>query len=170
MRKFSLYITVFALLLCAAVYAAQDTTIDPRQVRDPKQLETWLEANASDVESRLTVKGNSQNATTNITLTSANYGTVVMVTSNAAVAVTLPANGAAAGSYIDIMTGAGSTDSCAPTISAATTDTLVGPNDQDLKSVTWATGHRINAYARFISDGSFWHVQNLGGTTMTYTD
>lgn len=109
-------------------------------------------------------------ASTNITITSAHYNTILMVTSNAAVTVTLPANGAAAGSSFELMTGAGSTDSCAPTISAATTDTLVGPDDQDLDSVTWGTGHRIGAHAKFISDGSYWHVLNLGGTTMTYTD
>jgi hypothetical protein len=105
-----------------------------------------------------------------LTLTSAHYGKIVMVTTNAANAITLPANGAPAGTWIDVMTGATSTDACVPTIAAATTDTLVGPNDQDLKSVTWATGHRIGAYAKFVSDGSFWHVLNLGGTTMTYTD
>lgn len=109
-------------------------------------------------------------ATTTRICTSADYGKTIMVTTNAAVAITLPANGAAAGSWIEVMTGAGATDSCAPTIAAATTDTLVGPNDPDLKSVTWGTGHRIGAQARFISDGSFWHVRNLGGTTMTYTD
>ncbi len=107
-------------------------------------------------------------ATTTIVLTAADYGTTTLCSSNAAVAVTLPANGAAAGSWLEVAVIG--TDDCAPTISAATTDTLIGPNDADLKSVTWATGHRINAIARFWSDGSFWHVQNLGGTTMTYTD
>lgn len=34
-------------------YSAQDTTLTQREVRDPLQLEAWLEANASDVESRL---------------------------------------------------------------------------------------------------------------------
>jgi len=105
---------------------------------------------------------------TNITLTSASYGTTTLVTSNVVMAVVLPANGAPAGSWLEVAVGG--SDACAPTISAATADTLVGPNDIDLDSVTWATGHRINAVARFWSDGSFWHVQNLGGTTMTYTD
>lgn len=106
---------------------------------------------------------------TSLVLTAATHGgTVVLVNTNAAVAITLPANGTAAGTVIDVAV-MGS-DVCAPTISAATTDTLVGPNDVDLKSVTWGTGHRIGAYARFISDGAFWHVQNLAGTTMTYTD
>jgi hypothetical protein len=107
-------------------------------------------------------------AATNLTLTAAHYGSTVVVTTNAAVAVTLPANGAGAGSWIDVLVAG--TDDCAPTIAAATTDTLRGPDDADLKSVTWGTGHRIGAYARFISDGSYWTVLNLGGTTMTYTD
>ena len=101
-------------------------------------------------------------------LTSANYGSSILVNTNAAVAITLPANGAAVGSWVEV--GVIGTDDCAPTISAATADTLIGPNDIDLDSVTWATGHRINALARFWSDGAKWHVLNLGGTTMTYTD
>jgi len=100
--------------------------------------------------------------------TSADYGKVIVLTHADTVAVTLPANGAAAGSWIDFML-AGN-DSLAVTISAATADSLIGPNDADLKSVTWGSGHRIGAYCRMISDGSYWHVLNLGGTTMTYTD
>jgi hypothetical protein len=107
-------------------------------------------------------------ATTNRVCTSADYGKVIIVATNAAVAITLPANGAAAGSWIGVMVKG--SDDCAPTIAAATQDTLVGPNDVDLDSVTWGTGHRIGAFARFISDGTSWHVLNLGGTTMTYTD
>jgi hypothetical protein len=120
--------------------------------------------------SKLPVIATTVDATTARVLTSADYGQIIMVTSNAAVAVTLPANGAAIGSQVDVMTGAGSTDSCVPTISAATADTLVGPGDQDLDSVTGATGHRIGLHVRFISDGAFWHVLNIGGTTLTYTD
>ena len=110
-------------------------------------------------------------STTNaLTLTSAHYGTMVMINTNAAVAVTLPANGAASGSWIDIAVYSAATDACAPTISAATADTLITPGSSDSDSVTWDTGHRIGAYARFWSDGAYWHVSNLGGTTMTYTD
>lgn len=105
-----------------------------------------------------------------LVLTSAHYGTMICVSNTAAVAITLPANGAAAGSWIDVSVYSASTDDCVPTISAATADTLIGPNDIDLDSVTWATSHRIGAYARFWSDGAKWHVLNLGGTTMTYTD
>lgn len=39
----------------AAAYAAQDTAIDNVEVRDPIRLEAYLEANASDAQSRLAV-------------------------------------------------------------------------------------------------------------------
>jgi len=109
-------------------------------------------------------------AATSLILTSAHYGSMVIISTNAAVALTLPANGAAAGSWIDVAIKGTASDDCAPTIAAATVDTMIGPNDVDIDSVTWGTGQRIGACARFWSDGSFWHVQNLGGTTMTYTD
>ena len=48
-----LYIILTAGLLCGVVYAAQDTAISNREVRDPKRLEVWLEANASDTETRV---------------------------------------------------------------------------------------------------------------------
>jgi len=128
------------------------------------KLTAALDANFAQVNTQAII---SKTGTTNV-LTSADYGKHVLISTNAAVAITLPANGAAVGTVIEVSIIGN--DSCAPVISAATTDTLIGPNDVDLKSVTWATGHRINATAKFWSDGSFWHVQNLGGTTMTYTD
>jgi hypothetical protein len=100
--------------------------------------------------------------------TSADYGKIVLVSSNAAVAITLPANGAPAGAWIDFMvTG---TDDCAPTIASATADTLITPNSADSDSVTYGSGHRIGAYVRCISDGTAWHAMNMGGTTMSVTD
>jgi len=48
---------IFASLILAGVagfaIASQDTDITNRQVRDPLQLETYLEANATDAETRL---------------------------------------------------------------------------------------------------------------------
>lgn len=102
---------------------------------------------------------------TNRTITSADYGKILLVSTNAAVAMTLPANGAAAGSWVDVIV-IGS-DSCAPTISAATADTLITVNDAAADSVTYGSGHRIGAHVRFISTGSFWIAINLGSTTMT---
>ena len=109
--------------------------------------------------------------TTNAIVLGANdLNQIQWIRTNAAVAITLPTNGVSAGCWVDVAVHSTSSDDCAPTISAATADTLIGPNDIDLKSVTWGTGNRIGAYARFISDGTYWHVQNLGGTTMTYND
>ena len=120
--------------------------------------------------STLAVRGTGAITTNAYVLTSANYGQIIVINNSTNTAITLPANGANVGSWIDVAVGSSGDDFTVPTISAATVDTLIGPNDEDLDSVTWGTGHRINAYARFWSDGSFWHVQNLGGTTMTYTD
>lgn len=102
---------------------------------------------------------------TTLSVTSAHYGKALLINTNAAVAVTLPANGAAAGSWFDVII-IGS-DACAPTVSAATADTLVAPNDAAADSVTYGTGHRIGAAVRFISTGSVWVAINLGSTTMT---
>jgi hypothetical protein len=46
---------IIALLVCGAAYlwSAQDTSITQREVRDPRKLEPWLEANASDAQTRM---------------------------------------------------------------------------------------------------------------------
>lgn len=106
-------------------------------------------------------------ATATRVCTSADYGTLILLSYAGAVAITLPANGADAGSYIDFLV-IGS-DSCAPTISAATANTLIAPNDATASSVTYASTHRIGAYCRFISTGTYWTVVNLGSTTMSAT-
>jgi len=46
-----------ALLVCGAAMAAQDVVISEREVRDPRQLKAWLEANATDAEARLGAAG-----------------------------------------------------------------------------------------------------------------
>jgi hypothetical protein len=104
---------------------------------------------------------------TTLTVTSAHYGKTLLINTNAAVAVTLSANGAAAGSWLDVIV-IGS-DACAPTIAAATADTLITANDAAADSVTFGTGHRIGAAVRFISTGAYWVAINLGSTTMTVT-
>jgi len=96
------------------------------------------------------------------------YGKLILCTTNGAVAVTLPANNAPAGSWFEFAIVG--TDDCAPVISSTPADTLITPNSVDSDSVTWGTTHRIGAKAKFWADGANWHVDNLGGTTMTYTD
>ena len=46
-----------ALLVCGAAYGAQDTDISLVEVRNPHALRTWLNANATDAESRLAAGG-----------------------------------------------------------------------------------------------------------------
>jgi hypothetical protein len=53
MNKVLIGIAVLGLTACY-VQAEQDATLTQRQVRDPRQLEVILEANATDAETRLT--------------------------------------------------------------------------------------------------------------------
>jgi len=99
------------------------------------------------------------------TLTSANYGRVYDCPGLAGQAITLPANGAASGSWMMFL-GTGS-DAYAPVFNAATADTLIGPNDAGLDSVTYASGHRIGLCLMLISNGTCWTAINVGSTTMT---
>jgi hypothetical protein len=116
---------------------------------------------------RSLVKSTEVITATTVAVTSAHYGKTLLINTNAAVAITLPANGAAAGSWLDVIV-IGS-DDCVPTIAAATADTLITANDAAADSVTFGTGHRIGAACRFISTGSFWVAINIGSTTMTVT-
>jgi len=193
---FILAVVLFSgLSLQAAMKVSQDQFITgetdfwgPLQIRGTTVTATAAELNALDASvttaatagntglsltvGTLTARADAvvQLTTTNRTVTSADYGKIIIINTNAAVTLTLPANGATAGSWVEVVVHGSATDACAPTIAAATADTLVGPNDVDLDSVTWGTGHRIGAQAKFWSDGTLWHVRNLGGTTMTYTD
>lgn len=101
-------------------------------------------------------------ATATRVCTSADYGKVIFLSYGGAVAVTLPANGAPAGSWIMfVIIG---TDSCAPTIASATIDTLIAFNDQTADSLTFGSGHRIGGCLLFISTGTYWVGINLSGS------
>lgn len=103
-----------------------------------------------------------------ISIEASDYGNTLFITNGSTFNVDLPANGATVGSWFRcIITG---TDSCDPQFVAATADTLIGPNDADLDSVDFDTGHRIGACVKFISNGTYWVVINEGSTTMTTVD
>jgi len=71
MAKKLISIGVLASALCGlAVYAAQDTALEQKEVRDPRQLETYLEANATDAQTRLAALEGSlgTNATLGVTV------------------------------------------------------------------------------------------------------
>lgn len=103
------------------------------------------------------------------TITSADYGKTIFLNYAGAVAITLPANGAPAGSWFEFVIDG--TDDCAPVFSAATVNTLITHNNKTTcDSVTFGTGHRIGSYIRFISTGSYWVASSLSGlATMTVT-
>lgn len=52
MKKYG--VAISALLVCGACFAAQDTSLTQAEVRDPRRLEAYLEANSSDAETRIT--------------------------------------------------------------------------------------------------------------------
>jgi len=54
MKKRVLFNAAIILAVAGIVYAAQDTALTQREVRDPIKLESWLETNASDAQTRLT--------------------------------------------------------------------------------------------------------------------
>jgi predicted type IV restriction endonuclease len=60
-------------------------------------------------------------------------------------------------------------DTAAVTVAAATADTLITVNDAQADSVTYASGQRIGACLKVISNGTYWIVVNEGSTTMTVT-
>lgn len=99
------------------------------------------------------------------TLTSTSYGRTFKCPGRVAQTITLPANGAVAGSQMWFI-GTG-TDNYIPTFTAATADTLIVPNDATATSVSFDAGSRIGFYLHLISDGSKWVAINEGSTTMT---
>lgn len=112
----------------------------------------------------LTLLPNSASTSNTVTFTSADYGTVFLWSPSGTATATLPANGAAAGSWFDVLLLTAQTI----TISSATVDTLITLNDTQADSVAFSTaGSKIGALVRFISNGSFWVAINLSNHTMT---
>lgn len=55
MKKYMVICMAFAVALVAALYAAQESALTIRQVRDPVQLRAALNANAADAEARIAI-------------------------------------------------------------------------------------------------------------------
>lgn len=112
----------------------------------------------------LTLLPNSASTSNTVTFTSADYGTVFLWSPSGTATATLPANGAAAGSWFDVLLLTAQTI----TISAATADTLITLNDTQADSVAFSTaGSKIGALVRFVSNGTAWIAVNLSNHTMT---
>lgn len=90
-----------------------------------------------------------------LTLTSAHYGKLLLLRYAGSLAITLPANGAPVGTEIYfLVTGA---NTCAPTWSAVSANTLITFNNRTTcDSVTLGSGQRIGAFAKIVSNGTYW--------------
>lgn len=100
------------------------------------------------------------------TCTSADYGKTIFLSCNDVVNVTLPANGAAAGSYIRFIVTTENANNVV--IAAASSDTLIAFNDSTADSVQFATGQRIGACVLCISNGTYWvAINQSANNTMT---
>jgi hypothetical protein len=110
------------------------------------------------------VKQTNTSTSTSLTITSAQYGSTLLWSPGGTATATLPANGAAVGSWFDIILLTNQT----VTISAATADTLITDGDLTADSVAFSTvSHKIGSAVRFVSDGTSWIAINIGSTTMT---
>lgn len=104
------------------------------------------------------------NATTPLTYDSTYYGKTHFWSPAGTATATLPANGAAAGSWFDVVLLTNQTI----TISAATADTLITVNDTTADSVAFSTTNsKTGSMVRFISNGTVWIAVNVGSTAMT---
>ena len=95
--------------------------------------------------------------------TSDDYGKTIICSNGGDVAITLPANGAAAGSWIRFIR----TVAKDLVVTAATADTLIAPGDAAAKAVVFSD--QLGAQCRVISNGSVWIAINESDLTMTVT-
>jgi hypothetical protein len=104
--------------------------------------------------------------TATTTLDSTYYGKTVFV-SGTPTTITLPANGAPAGSWMRfVIVGDNNTN---PSFAAATADTLIIFNDQAADSFVFDTANRIGASVEFISTGTYWVAILDGKAAVTIT-
>jgi hypothetical protein len=101
-KQMKKYLFLIIALSCVAVYAAQDTALTQKEVRDPRVLEVWLETNASDAQTRIA----NLESSTSVTATVSGDFTV---TSNLTVSGTSTLTGTAIVNAIDT-TGAADID------------------------------------------------------------
>lgn len=160
MRKRMIVLLLIAALLVMAITAAWATTIYDLRAYHRAVIYGQLQAMAEAVTMYT-------NAST-WTLANTDYGKTFNCPGKAAQVVNLPANGAPAGLWFRFI-GTGD-NNYAPVFTAATADTLIGPNDADLDSVTYGSGHRIGFCLKLISNGTYWVAINEGSTTITGND
>jgi len=98
------------------------------------------------------------------TITQAHYGKTLQWSPSGAGSFNLPANGATAGAWFEVLI---LTDQ-STVMSAATADTLITRGDLTADSVEFSTaGQKIGAKVRFESTGTYWVATNKSDCTMT---
>jgi hypothetical protein len=98
------------------------------------------------------------------TITQAHYGKILLWSPTGGGSFTLPANGATAGAWFEVVL---LTDQTI-TMSAATADTLITRGDLTADSVAFSTGgEKIGAAVKFLSNGTYWIAINKSDCTMT---
>lgn len=98
------------------------------------------------------------------TITSAYYGKTILWSPTGSGSFTLPANGATAGSWFEVVLLTNQTI----TISSATAGTLITNGSTIANSVEFSTAsHKIGASVMFISNGTYWIAINKSDCTMT---
>jgi hypothetical protein len=131
------------------------------------------------VDGKLRVNGVTQSERADIvtvsgssyTVTTEDFGKMLSFTYAGAVAVTLPANTSATlGAQFWCVNY--TSDTVAPTYSAATADTLITFNDAAADSITFGSGHRIGSLVWFFGTGSAWVgvVLSVGHTVTIATN
>ena len=122
MRKIIIITAVLAMAV-SAVLATQDASLSQRDVRDPRRLETILQDNAADAESRLvSIESAIGTNSTDVTVTDAAVGGTLAVTGVATFTA----------APVFVATNAAGT----ATVSATNAPTLVSTNDAAWVQIT----------------------------------
>lgn len=112
-------------------------------------------------------KATNTDTSTTVTFTSANYGQKFYWSPTGTATGTLPANGAAVGSWFEVIL---LTDQDTTIQTVGATGTMTTGGTTVAKSVGFVTAtQRIGSCVRFESNGTIWIAINLGSTTMTVT-
>lgn len=112
-------------------------------------------------------KGTSTETSNSPTFTSALYGQILYWSPTGTATATLPANGAAIGSWFDVII---MTDQSSTIQTVGATGTMTTGTTTAAKSVGFVTAsQKIGSCVRFSSNGTIWVAINVGSTSMTVT-
>jgi hypothetical protein len=157
-------VTEAKLLIADNTTADVSTSAHGFAPKAPNDTTKYLCGDATWTALRQIVMPTVTSTATTITFDSTYYGKVFLWSPSGTATATLPANGAAAGSWFEVWLLTNQTI----TITAATLDTLITVNDTAADSVAFSTTSlKIGSVVKFISTGSVWAAVNVGTNTMT---